>query len=212
MLEQRRVLLLEPDVWRFTGIAQFLSDRGIDVLGAFRNDQLVFSSDSSIAPPDTVMLAHLLVVQHGPALVRRIRSSYPGAAILVHGEARCIKATAALLALGVKGYYVLSDPQSHLLQALTIVGRNGIWAPREAVALLAHSTVVDSKRVAGSEGSDRIVLKMLSDGLSNKEIAGRLGIAEVTVKTRLTRLYKRHSVRTRLQLLSCAIRQHLIDE
>jgi DNA-binding NarL/FixJ family response regulator len=43
-----------------------------------------------------------------------------------------------------------------------------------------------------------------------KEIAQRLGLAEVTIKSRLTRLYKRFGVSTRLQLLSSAIDKGLV--
>lgn len=52
---------------------------------------------------------------------------------------------------------------------------------------------------------DRTLLELLNEGLSNKEIGQRLGLAEPTVKARFNRLYKRFGVATRLQLLSTAI-------
>lgn len=57
---------------------------------------------------------------------------------------------------------------------------------------------------------DLMLLRYLHDGLANKEIAVRLHIAEVTVKARLGRLYKKFSVNTRLQLLAAAIRAGLV--
>ena len=40
-------------------------------------------------------------------------------------------------------------------------------------------------------GSEKALLRMLDQGLSNKEMATQLGVAEITVKTRLARLYRR---------------------
>jgi DNA-binding NarL/FixJ family response regulator len=57
---------------------------------------------------------------------------------------------------------------------------------------------------------DLLVLRFLHEGLSNKEIASKLHVAEVTVKARLGRLYRRFGVNTRLQLLSAAIREGLV--
>ena len=56
-------------------------------------------------------------------------------------------------------------------------------------------------------GDELMMLRFLQEGLSNKEIGVRLGIAEVTVKARFGRLYRRFGVTSRLQLLSAAIKQ-----
>jgi two-component system response regulator DevR len=54
------------------------------------------------------------------------------------------------------------------------------------------------------------LLEMLYEGLTNKEMAQRLQLAEITVKSRLARLCRRFGVRTRVQMLSIAIRRDLI--
>lgn len=202
--EPMSILLFEPEAWRYSGISRFLTENGVQVVAG----SLAGGHDGDA--PDAVMLAHTLVNQCGSEIVERIRSAYPLIGILVHGETECVTTTASLLALGVQGYFVLSTPQPRLLDALRVVADRGFWAPRAALALLAQRASEVPAR-GDAEDEDRIVLALLLEGLSNKEIAARLGVAEVTVKARLTRLYKRHGVRTRLQLLSSAIRQHLIE-
>jgi len=200
--EPKSVLLLEPCAWRYEGIARFLRENGFGVDGG---------PDLPPAPawddPDAVMVAHTLVSRYGRDLFTRIRSAYPLIGLLVHGETECLDETASILALGAQGYFVLSSPQRQLLDALHVIAGGGMWAPRAAVARM----VQQRQSVAEDHGEDRMLFTLLLEGLSNKEIASRRGIAEVTVKAHLTRLYKRHGVRTRLQLLSAAIRQHLID-
>ena len=62
----------------------------------------------------------------------------------------------------------------------------------------------------GLNDEEMALLRMLLEGLANKEMAQRLGVAEVTIKARLNKLYKSFGVSTRLQLLSAAIRQGIL--
>lgn len=74
----------------------------------------------------------------------------------------------------------------------------------------------ESVEKANASASDLItlyevsLLKLLQQGLNNKEIARALGVAEVTIKTHLTKLYRKFGVHTRLELLAYAINHHLI--
>ena len=82
--------------------------------------------------------------------------------------------------------------------------------------MMAQRVIERSEQVPRSvdvnefSADDLLVLRYLHEGLSNKEIAARLHVAEVTVKARLGRLYRRFGVNTRLQLLSAAIREGLV--
>lgn len=52
------------------------------------------------------------------------------------------------------------------------------------------------------------VLKLLTQGLSNKEIAGRMAISESAVKNTLQQLFARSAVRTRSQLVRVALERY----
>jgi DNA-binding NarL/FixJ family response regulator len=56
------------------------------------------------------------------------------------------------------------------------------------------------------------ILKLLQEGSTNKDIARSLGVAEVTIKSHLTKLYRKFGVRSRLELLAYAMTHHLIAE
>ena len=60
---------------------------------------------------------------------------------------------------------------------------------------------------------ERQLLRYLVDGLTNKEIAGRLLVSETSVKTRLQRLFQKSGVRSRAQLVRAALerRQDLLE-
>jgi two-component system nitrate/nitrite response regulator NarL len=55
---------------------------------------------------------------------------------------------------------------------------------------------------------DKIVLKLIFQGLTNKEIGGRLEISEGAVKASLRLLFEKLGVRTRAQLVKIALEQY----
>ncbi len=58
---------------------------------------------------------------------------------------------------------------------------------------------------AGLEGQ---VLTFVFEGLSNKEIAGRLQVSESSVKASLQQLFEKTGVRTRSQLVRIALEKY----
>ena len=141
-----------------------------------------------------------------------IRRKFPKARILVHGNDADPTDIAQLLAEGADGYFSLSLGEEKLIKAIRVLERGSLWLPENAVASVVHRLRSPlTLPQADLSGPDRALLQMLDDGLSNKEMATRAGVAEVTIKTRLARLYRRFNVRTRVQLLSAAIHKGLLQ-
>ena len=191
-MRKRHVLLLDGDQWRFSGVATYLRDRGLEVCGPG------FGAES----PD-VILVHEALRDALPSLL----ASNPRVPVLVLGFSRSLDCAAEVLRSGALGYFVLTSRKDQLLEAIEIVMNDRIWAPREAVV----RSVSVPATVSRPQPPDA-VLELLQEGLTNKEIAHRLGLAEVTVKARLTRLYRRYGVNTRLQLLTAAIREGIVGQ
>lgn len=55
---------------------------------------------------------------------------------------------------------------------------------------------------------DKVVLRYIFQGLSNRDIGGRLGISESGVKSSLRQLFDKLGVRTRAQLVKIALEQY----
>jgi DNA-binding NarL/FixJ family response regulator len=211
------VLLLEPDPWRFRGMSVVLEDSGdVKVVGD-RDFSTILTTDRPPdgVEPDVCVIAHRLVVEFGLGVIPHIKDLFH-APVLVHGDQESLNASAELLAAGASGYFNLTSPPGYLAKAVTVVAHGKMWGPREAVAMMAQRVIERKEQEPQMGGTrdfsadDLLLLRYLHDGLSNKEIASHLHVAEVTVKTRLGRLYKRFGVNTRLQLLSAAIREGLV--
>jgi len=204
-----QVLLLEPDWWRYLGLSQVLkSEAGIRLLGIDDHHKIVTLIDPPPdLKPDVLIVSHSLLLELRLITLDRLRKLFPNSNLLIYGYESGLDRIAEFLRAGAKGYFLLSSEPSNLIKALSVVARGQIWAPRDAVALV--------NRIAPAEPMTAVesaILNFLEDGLSNKEIAQRLGIAAVTVKSHLTKLYRRFSVRTRLELLAYAMNHHLIGD
>jgi len=53
---------------------------------------------------------------------------------------------------------------------------------------------------------EREIIRTIAEAQSNREIAAGLGITEQSVKNRLTRLYRKFGVKSRLQLMRMLLR------
>ena len=204
-----QVLLLEPDRWRYLGLSQALkSEADIRFLGIDDHHKIVtLINPPPDLKPDVLIVSHSLLVELRLITLDRLRELFPNSNVLIYGYERGVDRIAEFLRAGARGYFLLSSEPSNLIKALSVVVRGEIWAPRDAVALL--------NRVAPQEPMTAVemaILNFLENGLSNKEIAQRMGIAAVTVKSHLTKLYRRFGVRTRLELLAFAMAHHLLGD
>ena len=203
-----RVLVLDSDQWREMGIARVL-DGARDVTPILERDLGDQTWSKSLA--SVVLVSEGATRSDAKRSLPNIRRKFPHAKILVHGEQSDPAVIADFVAQGADGYFALSLGEEKLLKAIRVVARGAVWLPETAVS----SIVQRVRRVARSEplGSpDHTLLRMLNDGLTNKEMAQELGVAEITVKTRLARLYRRCGVRSRVQLLSFAHRNGLLPK
>jgi DNA-binding NarL/FixJ family response regulator len=195
-----RVLVLDTDRWREMGIARVL-DRTAGLTPVLERDLGDQTISKSLA---SVVLISEGAVDSRP--LRGIRKKFPKARILVHGEHTDAATIATFLAQGADGYFTLSLGEEKLVKAINVVARGSVWVPEKAVSSLVKQLHTSEDLTA----ADRALIQMLADGLANKEMAAELNVAEITVKTRLARLYRRFNVKTRVQLLAYAMRSGLL--
>jgi DNA-binding NarL/FixJ family response regulator len=202
-----RVLVLNSERWRDLGIARAL-DRvpGIKpILERDLGDQTWSKSQATV-----VLVSEGSIRTDSKRSFLAIRGKFPNARILVHGDETDPATIAALMTQGADGYFVLSLGEEKLVKAVQTVARGSLWIPRDAITSMVRQLRSGNDVAAPLTNPELALIRMLDQGLSNKEMAAQLNVAEVTVKTRLARLYRRFGVNTRVQLLSFAVRKGLL--
>jgi DNA-binding NarL/FixJ family response regulator len=138
---------------------------------------------------DAVVLLADLAAPPGLAALRRIRSEQPAARLVVVArDGSGAGAARQALNAGADAFVRADEAHQALVPALDAVLAGLVCAPRAARRLIAKPTF--SYR-------ERQVLELLVTGLTNRQIAARLFLAESTVKTHLVSAFAKLGVRSR---------------
>ena len=145
---------------------------------------------------------------HLYALIAEFRRSQPGLRVLVLGVGSRTEHVERVLDAGARGYVSPGAGEEELRQALEAVLEGSFWAPRKVLARM-----LDSPRSGAERGADRPkftrrereVLKFLSQGYPNREIAHAMGVNEGTIKAHIGRLMRKLGVDNRTALTMRAL-------
>jgi DNA-binding NarL/FixJ family response regulator len=142
----------------------------------------------------------------GRTATRRIREAHPKVRVVVLSSYAERADVLEALDAGAAGYLLKDAPPGDLLAGVRSAARDeSPLAPRVAREVL---TAWRGSRKAGELTSRELdVLVLLADGLPNKVIARRLGIAEKTVKAHVTQIFQALGVTDRTQAALWADRQ-----
>jgi len=94
----------------------------------------------------------------------------------------------------------------HLKKALRAVYEGQLWLDNDIITTLLYKNDITQKgRIKSITPREKEVLRLVCEGLSNKEIALRLSLSEQTVKSHLSSLFKKFGVKSRAHLVSIVI-------
>jgi len=156
--------------------------------------------------PDVVLMDLMMPVLDGVAATRAILDRQPETRIVVMTSAAGYQRVLEAVRAGALGYLAKSATQAELLAAVRKVHRGEPWLPaaltRQVLQHWSHRPN-PGEAVTAREGE---LLRLVAKGLSNREIAGQLSIAEATVRTHLTRLFGKLDAANRVEATLCALR------
>lgn len=148
--------------------------------------------------PDLVVLDLSMPGRDGLDVMRELREVDPSCLILVLTSNVDPAAVHRVVQAGADGYQLKDSPSSSLVAAARSVlrGENPV-DPRVTRCLLGVAAYCPSTASIELTERERDVLRLVSAGLANKQIASRLGIGVSTVKTHLSNVFQRIGVTDR---------------
>ncbi|MEA3215798.1 MAG: hypothetical protein QOJ19_1954 [Acidimicrobiia bacterium] len=158
--------------------------------------------------PDVIIMDISMPDVDGVEATRRILAENPDARIMMLSSFGDRSRVLAAVQAGAVGYVLKDADTEDLLRAIRTTARGDApLDPRVARVLVADRAASGGAPLSERE---REVLALVASGLSNKQIARRLGIVEATVKTHLTNIFTRIGATDRTQAAIWA-REHGIS-
>ena len=204
-----RVMLVDDHRIVREGLAYMLGGVvGIELVGEAGSGAELLATVDQINP-DVVLLDVHMPEMSGLEALERLGREHPDVKVIMltmHDRAAYVQQA---LRLGASGYLLKSTGLEELVRALELVAAGKTYLQGE----LADAVVNPHHEPSLPHLSPREleVLRLMSNGRENKQIATLLGISEATVKTHIKALYSRLEVRSRAQATATALRLGLID-
>jgi DNA-binding NarL/FixJ family response regulator len=158
--------------------------------------------------PDVVLMDLQMPGVDGVEATRIIVADELGAEVLVLTSFSDNARILAAIDAGAVGYLLKDAEPGELLEGIRAVSRGESPLDPKAARLLLRSRTASDDEIELSP-RELEVLRLVVDGLINKQIARRLGITERTVKAHLTSVFQRIGVADRTQAALWAQRHDL---
>jgi len=184
------------------------------VLACSMNTDAVLRAIAASKPRVALMTAdHQDGGWEGLATLRRVHLTYPEISKIVLVEAYDRDIVVNIFRAGAKGLFCFTQvPFRALCKCIQRVANGQIWANNEQLHyLLDVVTQVPSLRVVNAGGEylltprEEQIIALVSEGLSNHDIARELRLSEHTVKKYMSRIFDKLGISTRVELVLYAV-------
>jgi DNA-binding NarL/FixJ family response regulator len=203
-----RVVIADDHAVVRSGLQQLLeSAPDITVLGT-ASDGAQAAALVQTEPPDVVLMDLSMPGMGGIEAIRLIRSQSPTVHVVVLTSFSDRERILEALDAGALGYLLKDAEPEELLRGIRAAAEGeSPLAPKAALALITERA--GPQEAHALTAREREVLSLVGRGLPNKLIARELSISEKTVKSHLTRVFRRIGVSDRTQAALWAQRHDL---
>ncbi len=170
------------------------------------------------SPPDVVLLDILMPKGSGLDACSEIKEVAPSAAIIMLTASDDETDLYTAIKNGATGYLLKSSSIGEVAQAVRgVAAGQSLISPGMATKLLEE---FKSMVTRGDEGAstpkltdrESEVLSLVARGLHNRDVARQLFISEYTVKNHVRNILDKLQLKTRIDAVLYAVRQHLVDD
>ena len=152
---------------------------------------------------DLILLDARLPGVSGPEACRLLAASHPETAVLIVSTYSDDELVNQCIQAGAKGYLIKDIERFSLKESIRAVHRGeAALSPAVAAKVLArlrHTATTDTPTEPQLSNSQREILRLISQGYSNREIASRIHLSENTVKSHTQEIFRKLQVHNRVE-------------
>ena len=184
-------------------------EKRFEVLSPVADGQGLIASVLAEKPSVVIISAELEGdPRKGFAVAAELRNLSPETRVVLLLDASEPRAVVEAFRAGARGVFCRSESLKSLAKCICCVQQGQVWANsselRYLLDALSHSLpprMMDARGAALLSRREREVVHCVAEGLSNREIAQRLGLTEHTVKNYLFRIFDKLGVSKRVEVV-----------
>lgn len=207
-----RILIADDHALLSESLCMMLErDQEIEVIGV-AYDGLQALSMCSEHKPDVILMDVRMPGMDGITATRKIKKEYPEIKVLILTSLEDDQWMTDAFLAGADGYLLKDTPPDRLTILIKCIN----WGYLVATPGVFRSILGNGNHMQEPTGGRMIrsddlqIIKLISEGKSNSEIAERLGYAVGTVKNKITKIIEITGVENRAQLVLYAIKNNMV--
>ena len=210
-----RILIVDDHVILRQGICVMLNEEDdFDVVGEAEHERAALLLALELQP-DIVLVDIFLGMANGLDIAKQLLRSCPDAHIVLYGGSSDEKLLFDALRIGVHGFLQKTLSIDDLRRALRSVQRGervlGESQATTQVAIEFHRLTKEQSRLfRGLTTTEVELVRLVSNGCTNKEIGKQLFWSEIQVKRKMQEIYRKLQVTDRAHAVAEAMRHGLI--
>ena len=209
-----RVLVVDDQTLFRTGLTSLLNeDERVEVVG-----QGVDGADAVKQAvrlkPDVILMDLKMPNLDGIEATRQIMEALPGSKVLILTTFETDSQVIQALKAGASGYVLKDSTASAIVSSIVAVmagERVMASAVANRVLEMLTGTTTPKEFYDGLTNREIEILKLLANGMANKQIAYRLKISEKTVRNHVSNTYEKLGIYDRSQAVLYAVKKGLVE-
>jgi DNA-binding NarL/FixJ family response regulator len=211
-----KVFIVDDHLVLRKGVLCILTAHGFDVVGEASHGQEALELIPKVNP-DLVLMDIDMPILNGVEATRQLKATFPSLRVVMLTVSEIDKDLFEAIKAGADGYLLKNLGPEELISSLRSAAAGE--APMSSVMAAKMLKEFRKPRVGGTqEGGSQLspreveVLRMASTGLTYKEIASKLFVAESTVKNHMRHILEKLHLRNRSEAVGYAIREGITEQ
>lgn len=194
------------------GLKALLADFSeLEIIGSASTGQEAIEECATIHP-DVILMEVILEDMESIEVIKALGEVSPASQIVVLTYKEQRTPVYEALQAGVTGYLIKDMSTDELVDAVkhAALGEKVI-APEIVPQLVEQATRTDPSLGNDLTGREREVLGLLSEGMSNKEIASELTVSSSTIKNHISNILSKLETDSRVKAVAIALRHKIVE-
>ena len=163
--------------------------------------------------PDVAIIDYSLPLMNGIEATRQIRARVPKAEVLIFTMHDSDVLIGELLDAGARAYLLKSDAKQHLIAAVESLASHKSFFTEKVSEKLLDTFLAShhGRQDVMLSPRERVIVQMIAEGHSNKEMSGILSLSVKTIETHRAAAMRKLGVSSTAELVRYAVRNKLVE-